>query len=320
MLDPSKVSHHVHRIGYHFHSDVVEAACEQLGYVPYNGRFLTSVELQNQRNASLTAQIFAKHGLSYNQGKSGEESEEQVRSAIIELFPKIPQADLDHIVAHAWEKGTNRVGEARGIPLARRVQLAVIARIRHNYTDYDSLLKSFGDWLMARAEVEPDTLRKIIEWRGEQGDEDEDLEEIVRETIVLDDDDDDDGAPISISSGSDGSSDIEIVHRPAAEEDLRAERPDELNHKYLRHYQQPQKRTMAQRNDIARQMIQTARGQMQNKPAPTEYRQVPPPNGQPIYALPYGVPPQPPGGPLPPTRPVMVNGTWMEPVSTRGFA
>lgn len=287
----------------------MEEACEKLGYVPYEGRFITLADLQQQRYDSQITKILAKHGMHV---KANEETETQVRAAIKELFPKIPQQDLENIVTFAWQKGSKRVGEALEIPLARRVQLAVIARIRHAYTDYDALLRSFGNWQEVRAEVEPVTLQKLIEWRGEHGDEDDDLEEIVRETIVLDDDDedDDDDAPITVESGSDESSDIEIVHRPAAEADLRAEETDERDHKYLRRYQQPQrpqKRTMTERNDIARQKISAARNALHNKSAPNGHQQVPLPNAQPIYAHPAQEPP----------RQIPVNGTWRVPVSSK---
>lgn len=71
------------------------------------------------------------------------------------------------------------------------MQLATIARIRHTYTDYDKLLKLVS-WKEARQIVEPMSLTKLIEWRGEQDDDAQDFEEILRETIVIDDDDDED--------------------------------------------------------------------------------------------------------------------------------
>jgi len=74
--------------------------------------------------------------------------------------------------------------------MARKVQLAVVAHIRHQYTDYDKLLKitSWGD---ARRQVEQPCLDQIVKWRGEGEEEVSELEDIFREVIVLDDDDDD---------------------------------------------------------------------------------------------------------------------------------
>lgn len=219
--------------------------------------------MQQKQHNSVVAKAFARLGLNYDRVKGNEETPEQVRAAIKELFPKIPQNDLDQIVKHAWEKNTKRVGSAQDIPLPRRVQLAVIARIRHTYTDYDALLGAFGDWKGTRQEVEPACLQKLIEWRGETGDDDETLEEIVRETIVIDDDDDESARRDAASDGGDTSdSSIEITHRPAVAEDLRAEEASERDHRYFQ--RRGPERKQAQQNDLARQKIQAFRSQEYN--------------------------------------------------------
>lgn len=285
-----------------------------MGYVPFEGTFITIADLKQKQHNSVVAQAFAKMGLNYDRVKGNEETVTQVRAAIKELFPKIPQNDLDAIVTHAWEKDTKRVGSAQDIPLPRRVQLAVIARIRHTYTDYDALLGAFGDWKGTRAEVEPACLQKLIEWRGETGDDDEALEEIVRETIVIDDEDDD--APFagrgrdSTDAGDTSDSSIEISHRPAAAEDLRAEEASERDHRYF-HRRLPD-RTQAQRNDIAKQKIQTFRSREHNARAyahnqPVAYQHPPAPTAQRIYV------PSP--GTAEPPRQVVVGGQVMRLVS-----
>jgi hypothetical protein len=257
--DPSKVSHHIDRIGYHFRCEIVEEACDALGYVPYEDTFITTADLVQKQQDSVIARAFEKHGATFDRVKANEETPEQVRAAIKELFPKIPQHDLDEVIAHAWDTTSDRVGKAQDLELPRRVQLAVIARARHTYTDYDVLLKAFGVWSVVRKMVEPTLLQKLIEWRGETGDDDEALEEIVRETIVIDDDDDDDD-----SSDTSNASDIsmEISHRPAAAEDLRAEEASERDHRFF-HGRMPD-RMQAQRTNLARQKIHTYRSQAQN--------------------------------------------------------
>jgi hypothetical protein len=75
--------------------------------------------------------------------------------------------------------------------MSRRVQLAVGAYVRHQYTDYDALLKRGVPWLEARRQAEPVSYAKLLEWRDEANNPE--LEEIFREIIVLDDDDDDEG-------------------------------------------------------------------------------------------------------------------------------
>ena len=87
-------------------------------------------------------------------------------------------------------QGQRKVGTALELPLARRAQLAVVAHIRHVYTDYDRLLKvtSFHE---ARTLVEEPTLAKLVEWRGDDENGKTVLEDVFREVIVISDDDDD---------------------------------------------------------------------------------------------------------------------------------
>lgn len=90
---------------------------------------------------------------------------------------------------HAYfSQGTNRVGNAKELSLARRVQLAVVAHIRHTYTDYDKMLKT-GSWMEARQKVEHVSLAKLKEWRDETGEQSNEIEDTFREVIVLDDED-----------------------------------------------------------------------------------------------------------------------------------
>ena len=71
------------------------------------------------------------------------------------------------------------------------MQLAVVAHIRHVYTDYDKLLKT-GTYQSARAAVEKPCLDLLAQWRSDDDDDDPNaMEEILREVIVIDDDDED---------------------------------------------------------------------------------------------------------------------------------
>ena len=71
------------------------------------------------------------------------------------------------------------------------MQLAVVAHIRHMYTTYDKLLRQIP-WQAARSLVETETLRKLAEWRGENDEKPDALEEIIREVIVISEDEDGD--------------------------------------------------------------------------------------------------------------------------------
>ncbi|EME48774.1 hypothetical protein DOTSEDRAFT_49180 [Dothistroma septosporum NZE10] len=277
-IDPEKVSHHIHRVGYHFRSEVVEDACQELGYIHHNNQFVKEADLRAREEHTRMARAMAKYGLHLDQAEQQQETDDQVRAAIKELFPRIPEADLQAILKHAWEEGTGRVGNNADLTLPRRVQLATIARIRHEYTDYDRLLRAF-EWKDARAEVEPVCLQKLIEWRGETEDNDDnELEEIVRETIVIDDDDeaaatngseaDDEDSVMAMENGYNSDTSIEISHKLAGDEDLGAESHDERSQRFLQRWHAPPRNVQQRRLDV-RQKIGAVREQMRNGIAPS---------------------------------------------------
>jgi hypothetical protein len=111
------------------------------------------------------------------------------------------------------------------LSLARRVQLAVVAHIRHVYTDYDKLLKT-GSWHEARHEVEHISLAKLKEWRDETGEKSNETEEAFREVIVIDDDDKS-GDEDSVSTPDEREQSMEIVSNRATARDLQPERYSE---------------------------------------------------------------------------------------------
>ena len=298
-IDPQKVSHHIHRIGYHFKSEIVDDASQELGYVYYRGKFIKEDAMQAQRSKGRLKNIMAKYGLNL-QDNDARETPEQVSAYIKELFPKIPQEDLDKIVQHAWEEGSKRVGTNENMNLANRVQLAVTARIRHAYTDYDRLLKAF-EWKDARHEVEAECVKKLKEWRGEDDNDEDDrgFEETMRDVIVLDDDDDDDMKATEIDDSdeddasvgdADYASDpsVEIVeHRItdndfAAESSLRSPRP--LSSTRLREWiERDQMRHSPQRIDHSRHArAEQYRLSSYGQPAPSPtYRMYPVPQPTP---------------------------------------
>lgn len=116
-------------------------------------------------------------------------------------------------------KGTNRVGNADHLPLSRRVQLAVVAHIRHTYTDYDALLRIVS-WHQARAMVEQCCLDQIVKWRGLKDDGVVELEDIFQEVIVLEDDDDEDVEETDEDPEINRQSSLEIVSHRKLSTDL----------------------------------------------------------------------------------------------------
>ena len=94
------------------------------------------------------------------------------------------------------------------------MQLAVVAHIRHNYTDYDKLLRRVP-YHTARAMVEQPSLDKLAEWRGDDEDHPNAVEDILREVIVIPDNDDDEEGSLRepLGAGSQGAEqgDIDFI-------------------------------------------------------------------------------------------------------------
>lgn len=78
------------------------------------------------------------------------------------------------------------MGTAPGLSLARRAQLAVVAHIRHTYTEYDRILR-LTSYPKARGLVENRTLCKLVEWRGNGRHGKPELEAVLQEVIVISD-------------------------------------------------------------------------------------------------------------------------------------
>jgi hypothetical protein len=102
------------------------------------------------------------------------------------------------------------VGNAEDVTFPRRVQLAVIAHIRHVHTDYEKLLKKLPR-PVARLQIEPTCLRTLLKWRGE--DDEVEIEERTEEVIVIDESESEDELDYysPASPGPKDPSELEIV-------------------------------------------------------------------------------------------------------------
>jgi hypothetical protein len=182
------LSQQVHRIGFHFPSFVVAHVCAYYGIVLTSaGTVLAEDESQSfhPRSKRLKDQIAAQ------ERKDQITINTEARDTIKDLFPNIPDNDLNQIIKTAFQKGQGKVGTANELSLIRRAQLAVIAHIRHVYTDYDKLLRQ-TQYRDARNIVEKPSLRKLVEWRGDDENGKQVLEDVFREVVVISDDDDSD--------------------------------------------------------------------------------------------------------------------------------
>lgn len=112
------------------------------------------------------------------------------KQIIKDLFPNIPDNDLFQIIKTAFQLGDGKVGTAEEIPLVRRAQLSVVAHIRHTYTNYDKLLRQVP-YSEARHRVENETLKKLLEFRGDNEDT-KAMDDVLREVVVISDEEDTD--------------------------------------------------------------------------------------------------------------------------------
>ncbi|CAI7582699.1 unnamed protein product [Penicillium glandicola] len=213
------LSQHVHRIGYHFPSTVVAAVCSELGfYLTSTGKTVPSTfptdRIENLKQAdSEISQITLNT---------------EARDALKDLFPNIPDKDLNQIIKTAFQKGQKKVGTATELPLARRAQLAVVAHIRHVYTDYDRLLKatSFHE---ARGVVEHTTLAKVIEWRGDDENGQTVLEDVFREVIVISDDEDSESEEDATASAGHRNTSVEILPSDTRAHEIQSQPINNMN-------------------------------------------------------------------------------------------
>ncbi|KAJ4261589.1 hypothetical protein NW762_007020 [Fusarium torreyae] len=166
------LAHQVHRVGHHVRQIIVEEARASLGQI-------------------LDHVLPKVGGAPEPIPESQQEYDAQVDAALRDLFPRIPNTDRQMIIEHAFRrdpthKGEKKVGLSEDITLARRVQLAVLAHIRHTHTRYDTLLKE-TTWQNARKVVETLCLDTLVKWRGDEESGRDQLDEILREVVVISD-------------------------------------------------------------------------------------------------------------------------------------
>lgn len=92
--------------------------------------------------------------------------------------------------------------------------MAVLAHIRHNHTRYDELLKEVG-WENARKVVEEICFDVLVKWRGDEETGRDQLDELLREVVVISDSESDEDDYDEDESSSTSLSDV----APAAGED-----------------------------------------------------------------------------------------------------
>ncbi|KAK4162273.1 hypothetical protein QBC43DRAFT_80821 [Cladorrhinum sp. PSN259] len=188
-----RLSLHLNRVGHHIRQTIVEEARKSIGDNKLIG------------DAALL-------GLPEPIPERQEDINAQADAAIRDLFPRIPHTDRQMIIEHAFNKSkvTNPdsppVGLAKHISLSRRVQLAVLAHIRHTHTRYDQLLKE-TTYVNARKAVETLCLDFLVKWRGDEETGRDQLDEILCEVIVISDSENSDSESDDDEDESDDDSD-----------------------------------------------------------------------------------------------------------------
>ncbi|QDS73194.1 hypothetical protein FKW77_002629 [Venturia effusa] len=223
--DPNRVGYYIGRDGFYFPKDVVQKACNWFGVR------IDAAGKPTEPQDFLSARV--RNAL----GRHGQrDKRQQIDAAVREMFPKIPPEAAAEIIAHAFESASKpgekeRVGNARNLDLASRVQLAVTAHIRHRYTNYDQLLSNGVKWHEARAMINPACVVVLRNWMGE--DNEIELEETFQEWIDLRDDDENEDDSSSVEGISDTESGrrssrnvVPTVHEVAVPSHSRMPAPD----------------------------------------------------------------------------------------------
>jgi hypothetical protein len=101
--------------------------------------------------------------------KQDRQLESAMMKAILDRYPNCPAREARRIAEYTSLRGSGRVGRSSaGRALApEAIDLAVMAAVRHNHTEYDSLLMRGADRHDARAMVRPQIDQVLWEWKGE---------------------------------------------------------------------------------------------------------------------------------------------------------
>ncbi|ORY03334.1 hypothetical protein BCR34DRAFT_591627 [Clohesyomyces aquaticus] len=93
----------------------------------------------------------------------------QAEAELHTLFPKIPKKEMEVVLKRAFRKHSGRVGRTGKEPMRKKVQLAVIAHIRHTHTEYDQLLNGGLDRQDGRKATWKKLEQVLREWGSKAG-------------------------------------------------------------------------------------------------------------------------------------------------------
>ena len=81
------------------------------------------------------------------------------------LYPAMPENERTDVVERAFEVGSDRVGRTTKLDEDRKLELAVIAHVRHTHTEYDERLASGEDREYIRQDIHRDVVCVIERWQ-----------------------------------------------------------------------------------------------------------------------------------------------------------
>ncbi|KAF2196426.1 hypothetical protein GQ43DRAFT_257513 [Delitschia confertaspora ATCC 74209] len=90
----------------------------------------------------------------------------KAKSELKSLYPKIPPAEVEACLKQAFRKHSRRVGRSGQIEMKKKVELAVVAHVRHQHTEYDALLKTGMVRQDARVQVRKNIQEVLRKWEG----------------------------------------------------------------------------------------------------------------------------------------------------------
>ena len=129
------------------------------------GEAIESALAQNKGDESQRAR--ARERAAAKRTAQDQQLVQEVALLILEMFPGCPVHEANQIATHTAERGSGRVGRSEaGRNLApQAIQLAVQAWIRHQHTDYDSLLMQGMERMQARSRIRDAQQNVIREWQ-----------------------------------------------------------------------------------------------------------------------------------------------------------
>lgn len=101
-------------------------------------KLLSAIEERQKQAASRP--IVTDEARKARRERRQKQDEARFYKAILMRFPQIPPEEAKEISEHTCEIGSGRVGRSGVVGIEAAVELAVQAHVRHNHTEYDTLL------------------------------------------------------------------------------------------------------------------------------------------------------------------------------------